>query len=646
MQMKKIYFLLLWIPIGIKAQDTVHTLDQSVVEGIMGESREDQDAQMQGEALEYLLSHPVSLIHPRYDELLNVPHVSPLLAESIIRFTDTVTITNISQLMYVSLMTPALLEKISPFITLEQLQEDDHRWSLLPVEAVSRTRIERRLQITKGYAQGKYGGDNNALYQRLRFGNEIYELAGVTEKDAGENYHNAFVSGYLHVRDQSFVEDLVVGNYTIASSQGLVLSRNMKPVKGAETAGQPMLKGKYITPVVSTEEFRYFQGAAVRLHFGSMTVMGFYSGRNLPATVDPAGTVTSLYTSGIFRTRDELGKVKSLYERTAGGVVEFSSDGKASVVMTTMNVTYSKLLSSNVLDLHGKRSLNAGSVAWHLPLSGVSTYGEVATNNGETFSQSMGAIINISKSFSAGYHHRSYSQGYVSPFAHPFGELSTISDGEQGEYLGIQCMVENASVSMYVDQFRRPDRSDGFMLTGKEVFFRCAIPVTPSYESLVQIRRNLSSGVDERVQTNYRIMNIVKPITRLTISHRIEIITVAHSLQVRNENGLLTFLEGSFTNRGSGFRLKSRIIFFDTDSYDSRVYQYESDVAGNFSNPPLYGKGIRWYLVAGYEIFNNFSVSLKYSETKKLNETVLGGGDEEIRGNTESRFAVQLDFQM
>jgi hypothetical protein len=87
-------------------------------------------------------------------------------------------------------------------------------------------------------------------------------------------------------------------------------------------------------------------------------------------------------------------------------------------------------------------------------------------------------------------------------------------------------------------------------------------------------------------------------------------------------------------------------VFFDTDSYDSRLYQYESDVTGNISNPPLYGSGMRWYVVSAYDILNALKISFKYSETKFLHNTSIGSGNDTIMGNLDNVFVLQCDVDL
>ena len=87
-----------------------------------------------------------------------------------------------------------------------------------------------------------------------------------------------------------------------------------------------------------------------------------------------------------------------------------------------------------------------------------------------------------------------------------------------------------------------------------------------------------------------------------------------------------------------------RIIFFQTDSFNSAIYEFENDLLGVMPNLAMYGKGIRWYLIAKYKPLTYLSISAKYSETFKPDVTSLSSGDNEIIGNLDNRFSLQIDL--
>jgi len=95
-----------------------------------------------------------------------------------------------------------------------------------------------------------------------------------------------------------------------------------------------------------------------------------------------------------------------------------------------------------------------------------------------------------------------------------------------------------------------------------------------------------------------------------------------------------------------GLTLEARLVFFDTESYDSRVYEYENDLGGVFANPALYGRGRRVYvLVRTAPIAEVLRISCKYAATQKDGVRTISSGDAEITGDLDDRFGFQLDIQ-
>ena len=64
------------------------------------------------------------------------------------------------------------------------------------------------------------------------------------------------------------------------------------------------------------------------------------------------------------------------------------------------------------------------------------------------------------------------------------------------------------------------------------------------------------------------------------------------------------------------FDISARLTFFDTDSYESRLFQFEQDVPGMLTNQMLYGMGTRGYLRIQWKIKKILNLSIKYSSTQ------------------------------
>jgi hypothetical protein len=629
----------------LPAQEPGALGSETAEEVLLDDVTESEDVRLIGEDLEYLRQHPVNIVRPSYGELLRVPFISPLLAESIILFTDSVSVVDIDQLRSVELMTPKLFERIAPYITAESPSSVPGLDWLLPEKSEFRTRYERKLQTTNGFSQKKYLGDPVGSYQRIRLENSLLEFALMTEKDPGEVFRDRFTSRYAELKDVGIVRRLILGNYSAGFGQGLVFSRNMAASKGSDVTGQIRKRGSAITPSVSGDEFRFFDGGAAQMEIFGMSFTGFYSRRNLPASADSNKRVTSFYTPGLYRNELELSRRNKLSEKVLGCLLQFPIYHDVALMMTAMNTVYGSEIDPGLYHLNGRRSVSAGSVGWDGVISGFKTFGEIASDDAGILCSIAGVTVPVSRSLIFSYLRRDYGSGYAAPFSHPFGERYDIGEGESGDYLGMELDLGTTSVSAFIDQYRFPEGKGSFPEYGNELFGQITHDVTPKSAVLFQVRKKYSYLESENEKVTYRVNHNYRLTRNMSVVQRIDLVRYSDIGKSSVEKGLLASIECNYSDRPAGISVRSRMSWFRSTSYASRLYQYEPDVPGNYSNPPLYGAGLRWFLLVRYEVLAHCFIGLKYSETKKLHETVIGSGDDQIIGNMEGRIAAQLDFR-
>lgn len=634
------------------AQDPGRSDPDDVIGEIVDDAADEQDLRHYSEELEYLKQHPVNIATAHFDELLQIPFFSPMLAVELLLLRDTVMLNSTEQLLGVSAMTPELFERISPFIIAEQPATGEQVFDGIPDRLATRSRVERRLQAPMGESTGKFLGDRNTVYQRIRIGNDRWESAGLFEKDAGEAFDNGFLTGYLTVRSIGVLRSVVFGTFSVASGQGLLFAKNFAPAKGSNTVGQTKLRSAGIAPSISTDESRYFRGIAAMLTMDRISVTGFHSQRSLHASIDSSGSVTSLFASGSFRTANDFRKHKRLGEKVTGGILEYTVAGTTTLSLNVVRFSYDHFFIPSLYDLAGKRFLTAGSGHVRTTLANNEFFAECASNDGARFSKVFGMMVPVSRLFSVTMHHRSFTKGYVNPLARPFGERSNISDGETGYYIGLQLRIGKVILNAYVDRYLLPSTSAQFGIAGQDLFAHGSFPITKRLMLTAQIKNKRrdhyeTNGTDdERSQTNFRIGISYAIDSHWKIAQRHEMVSVKYRPSDGWENGFLSFTEMQYLSQRAGVNVRARIVLFGTGSYDTRLYQYESDIAGNFSNPPLYGKGIRWYVVSGFAMTDGMRLSFKYAETKRLNIRVIGSGDDAILGALDTALAAQVDFKL
>jgi hypothetical protein len=108
------------------------------------------------------------------------------------------------------------------------------------------------------------------------------------------------------------------------------------------------------------------------------------------------------------------------------------------------------------------------------------------------------------------------------------------------------------------------------------------------------------------------------------------------------DQGFLGYVEGSYDFKRLSVDL--RFQYFETNSYDSRIYVYESDVLYSYSIPAFYDKGTRCYFNLHYKLMRNFVIYLRLAQTVYSNKNTIGTGLDEISGNRKTEVKVQFSY--
>ena len=149
------------------------------------------------------------------------------------------------------------------------------------------------------------------------------EAGGVFEKDAGELTRNAFLSGYVRARGLWGMVDVIAGDYSLESGQGLVLWGGTTISKSASSATMPRKSARGIVPHRSSEELYYLRGVAASIDFpgaaGRWQGLAFLSHRSIAASMNEAGEITSILASGTYDTESLASRQDALHEHVAGG---------------------------------------------------------------------------------------------------------------------------------------------------------------------------------------------------------------------------------------------------------------------------------------------------------------------------------------
>jgi hypothetical protein len=84
---------------------------------------------------------------------------------------------------------------------------------------------------------------------------------------------------------------------------------------------------------------------------------------------------------------------------------------------------------------------------------------------------------------------------------------------------------------------------------------------------------------------------------------------------------------------------------FNTDSYDSRIYTFESDVMYSYSIPAYQHSGSMVYLLIKSRLYKGIDLWIRYSRTIYSNINTIGSGVDKIEGNKLTDLKIQLSVK-
>lgn len=643
----------------------IHT--EETLNEILEESFTEEDNSDIYNSIEELLLNPIDLNSADTFELQKIPGITPNAAEIILSYRERFgPFFSVNELYAMRELDKELIDKIIPFLMIDKnsfysdsVSVNDPTFSekSIPSELdlQFRSRYGNDLQTRKGFEEGIYIGTKLRAYNRLILKYSKQVQAGIIlDKDAGERDLNDFNSFHLNVKDLSIIDNLVVGDYVLEFGQGLMVWSPYSFSKGSDAIFPVKRKGKTIKPYTSSFEYDFMRGGAFTIKYSDLFLTAFYSAKKIDANVDSVtNKITSTPETGLHLTINDLNKKNRVKENIIGGRISYKYQNYLNVGLSAYNSKFSNEFEpSNIYDLAGSQ-FRYYSFDYDLNINQLNFFGEVVYNEKSVASLN-GLIISPIKNFILTLSIRNYPANYINLHGFGFGEQSGKTSNEFGIYYGIKWSGGFGLVNIYYDQFRFPyaTTENPVPSSGDEIYLSFSKRIFSKTDLLLRFKsekKDVAENLEEvksvlrRIRSSYRAELVYDVSNSLRMKSRIEYNTFDISEADRNERGFLVLQDARFALTKT-FQLYGRVIFFETDSFNSAVYEFENDLAGVLTNLAMYDKGIRWYIMARYKPFNLITLSMKYSETYKPDAKTLGSGNNLLNNNVDNRISFQIDI--
>ena len=604
------------------------------------------------EVIEEILRNPINLNDADKLDLLRIPFLDLASADEIIIYrTDNSKFYSLNELHLVENLSNELVNLLKPLLSLENKTQVIISKPFLNFIKI-RMRSISDIQSREGFINNNYLGSKPKIYNRVQASADKYFLNLTTEKDAGENSLTDFYSVSFSISDFLFFKKFILGDYNLQFGQGLALSKPYGTKKSSFSTISVIKNNRLFSEYTSTDEIKFFRGTAITTSLNNLSISMFYSNKFLSANIDEDGKITSFKMDGIYRTELDLQKKNSTNLQTFGGVLNFKSAFfRVGFLYTNFlfNKTFSKEYSPFIRD---KNQFNFLSFDYSANFKNLLLTGEFSYN--ELSVASINSIfINISRQFRFLTSFRNYPSNYYNFFSNGFGEKSN-TQNEVGFYTGFQISTNFGKFDIYFDQFSFPNKEENkFNYSGNELslFYQYNF-----YKNLgLNFRYFIETKDDEIINQNQILTGRIKRQRvrtdllysvekNISLKTRFEINLFEERESEINEKGFLVYQDVKI-NPFRNLALYGRFIVFKTESFNTRIYEFENDLIGTMSNKALYGNGYRWYLMLKYNLFEEFDISVKYTNTYRTDVNELGTGNQKINGNNENQISLQVDAQ-
>lgn len=659
--MKFLHFIifLLLITINSIAQQKDSLRNEDIIGELLEEAIIDIEDSQIYDTIEYLMQNRIDINKATIGDIVNIPFIDINTAASIIKARKLKgCINNLDDLRNIEGIDLEIIDRISPFITFST----DERNSIIEnisnlftdLNLIYRFRVEQDLQLRDGFRSDKFPGPRQKIYNRLRLnGSNRFNAGILIEKDPGEKSISDFNSYFVRVNNLLFFDQIIAGDFLLNFGQGLALWGPYAFSKGTQATGTFSRGGSFGSVYSSADENQFFRGITASIKLGPLFITPFYSSLNKDASIDTiTGNISSLINDGYHRTETELKKKDKVNEKIFGAAIDINFDQDRSLGFLFYNSNYSNpFRSDNYFNLPGRR-FNYLSVYFSTLFSPLLVSGEIASEL-KTITSVFSAQIYIDKNISFMISYRNFPSDYFNIYANSFGEKKNACN-ESGFYTGIRVRTGYGTFNLYYDQFRFPvaSRNYPFSSTGNDFLVYYTNKIFSNTELKIKFKRE-SKDSDEIIENRYQLIrnintNIRTEIelsteNRIRLKTRFEFVSVKVPVLHISEKGYLLFQEIRLIPV-TDLNIDCRLIFFRTDSYLSRIYQFENELPGKMTNPALSGEGMKWYLLIRYRTNWGFSISFKYSELYQPDKLSLGSGDMEIHGPLDNKLSLQVDF--
>ncbi len=574
--------------------------------------------------LDQILQFPISLAFINRNELLDIPTLSPLDQQRILKARKTSKLGN--NLSLRSLMRHTIFQANKPYLSYTPRSTRNR--------IVLRTRVifDPNAFGQPEYTSHSYSGSPIKTSSSININTSDISFSLVQSKAPGEPLYFDHLVGSLSTRTPiQITEDIVMsniclGDYSLSYGNGLLFSRGMAQYPSKQTLINPMLPADGFRAYRSSSSLQYFRGAAAEIQAKGLRIAGFFSEYKIDAQVD-SGTITYVPQTGLHRTALEINRQNASRQTMFGGNISFSVTDSAERAFTIMLTAFKtsfdlpiNTTDSNSFHFRGsEHSMASLSLSTTIdPVTINAEYARTFSDWVNTRAFVISALFEPIPSLRITLNYHDLPAEFYSPFGNTLGLYTDDAQNERGFYGGFLLSAAN-DLSMY-----------GYIVNARNAI---SPNDTAQVKSTTRATFGLSYTLDNTILSgDFRYTYKSSLDTNSTPSSRYEIPLkvkqyFSNHFNASAEGRYLIQTNNALPQYGTLLRLatqyaptidiklKLSATFYHTDSFGSRFYGNDADLPGNASFLQFFGSGAHYSVVLQYNITSGISVTASLAQS-------------------------------
>jgi hypothetical protein len=645
-------------------QKLLEQIVESIAEDISGET--DQSALL--EELEQLSETPINLNSASLADLEKLPFLKTNQIQNLLAYREKYgQFLTINEIVAIDGFTAETQELLSLFVTVIPLEQEINY--SFKHEVNMRTQFSTpdnyEFQEASDTLQQTFQPKLLLKYKAIK-GDQL-QLGFTAENDQGEDFFGGknkkgfdFYSGFLVLKGKKVVREVYLGDFQWRTGQGLIHWTGYGARKSADVANIRMT-GQGFKGSTSVDENLLLRGAATTLDLGRFTVSAFISSNKVDANrseIDSTGkvkVVSSLQATGYHRTESELFDENSLGVTKTGANATFTKDrfrvGVNAIYQHFDAELQPDVRPYNLYYFRGRNNFNI-STDFLWIYRKINVFGETAMSQSLGKATLLGVEAQPLGRVNLSLLYRSYAKDFHSIGGNAFGEF-TGNSNEKGLYAGMTVLpFIKTKIAAYFDTYATYwMKYNSFSpVRGTDIFLQTDYNPTRNmtiylrYKSETATEKtgsNSAIGTDEAVTTNRVRLNLDwRSGSNCTFHLRAEWVGLQRPNSL--ENGWLLYAGLTATTREEKLSGNLRLAYFNTDSYNTRIYAYENDMPLSFYIPAYYGKGVRFYAHLKFQLLENLTLYFKYAQNQYFSQNITIGSE---TAPTPSEIKVSMKYR-